>query len=64
MTAYYPEPQIVTDSESTSASDGDGYSSSPASTFKLASTYSRRRPPALDQISPPSSPETGAFKYE
>ncbi|PNP46640.1 hypothetical protein TGAMA5MH_01585 [Trichoderma gamsii] len=26
--------------------------------------YSRRRPPALDQISPPSSPETGAFKYD
>ncbi|UKZ79585.1 hypothetical protein TrVFT333_007343 [Trichoderma virens FT-333] len=45
------EPQIVTDSESTSTSDGDGYSSSPASNFKLASAYSRRRLPALDQIS-------------
>ncbi|QYT02443.1 hypothetical protein H0G86_009447 [Trichoderma simmonsii] len=60
----YPELQIVTDSESTSTStsDGDGYSSSPTSNFKLASTYSRRRLPALDQISPPSSPELGAFK--
>ncbi|UKZ53792.1 hypothetical protein TrVGV298_007592 [Trichoderma virens] len=58
------EPQIVTDSESTSTSDGDGYSSSPASNFKLASAYSRRRLPALDQISPPSSPEFGAFKND
>ncbi|PNP52340.1 hypothetical protein THARTR1_07120 [Trichoderma harzianum] len=60
----YPELQIVTDSESisTSTSDGDGYSSSPTSNFKLASAYSRRRLPALDQISPPSSPELGAFK--
>ncbi|KAL7912045.1 hypothetical protein GGI35DRAFT_304844 [Trichoderma velutinum] len=58
----YPELQIVTDSESTSTSDGDGYSSSPTSNFKLASAYSRRRLPALDQISPPSSPEIGAFK--
>ncbi|RFU73478.1 large tegument ul36 [Trichoderma arundinaceum] len=62
--ASYPEPQIITDSESSYTSDGDGYTSSPASDFKLASTYSRRRPPALDQISPPSSPETGAFKYD
>ncbi|PON23892.1 hypothetical protein TGAM01_v207220 [Trichoderma gamsii] len=59
-----PEPQIVTDSESNYTSDGDGYSSSPAPNFKLAAMYSRRRPPALDQISPPSSPETGAFKYD
>ncbi|KAL7925105.1 hypothetical protein ACQKWADRAFT_285060 [Trichoderma austrokoningii] len=59
-----PEPQIVTDSESNYSSDGDGYSSSPAPNFELAAMYSRRRPPALDQISPPSSPETGAFKYD
>ncbi|UKZ92695.1 uncharacterized protein TrAFT101_007637 [Trichoderma asperellum] len=59
-----PEPQIVTDSESNYTSDGDGYSSSPAPNFELASMYSRRRPQALDQISPPSSPETGAFKYD
>ncbi|KAK1249169.1 hypothetical protein MKX07_002685 [Trichoderma sp. CBMAI-0711] len=59
--ASYPELQPITDSESNSTSDGDAYSSSPASNSKLASTYARR-PPALDQISPPSSPETGAFK--
>ncbi|TFA98543.1 hypothetical protein CCMA1212_009677 [Trichoderma ghanense] len=59
--AFYPELQPVTDSESNSTSDGDAYSSSPTSNSKLASTYARR-PPALDQISPPSSPETGAFK--
>ncbi|KAM0253041.1 hypothetical protein ACHAQJ_007472 [Trichoderma viride] len=64
ITAAYPEPQIITDSESNFTSDGDGYSSSPVSNVKLASTYSRRRPPALDQISPPSSPETSAFKYD
>ncbi|KAL7935317.1 hypothetical protein V8C35DRAFT_299129 [Trichoderma chlorosporum] len=63
-TSAYPEPLVVTDSESTSTSDGDGYSSSPASNSKLASTYSRRRFPALDQISPPSSPESGTFKND
>ncbi|KAL7789385.1 hypothetical protein V8C37DRAFT_386379 [Trichoderma ceciliae] len=62
--ATYPELQLATDSESNSTSGGDGYSSSPASNSMLASTYSRRGPPALDQISPPSSPETGAFKYD
>ncbi|KAL6886554.1 hypothetical protein HDV57DRAFT_393068 [Trichoderma longibrachiatum] len=59
--ASYSELQPVTDSESNSTSDGDAYSSSSSSNSKLASTYARR-PPALDQISPPSSPETGAFK--
>ncbi|KAL6873134.1 hypothetical protein J3F83DRAFT_772353 [Trichoderma novae-zelandiae] len=58
---HFDSPQqLIGDAASPAGIDRDGYSSSPAS-FMLASTYARR-PPALDQISPPSSPETEAFK--
>ncbi|KAK5990806.1 hypothetical protein PT974_09079 [Cladobotryum mycophilum] len=55
-TSIDEEPEIITDSETNSGSDGEACSSSTSSNFKLASSYTYQRS-ALEEISPPSSPD-------